>query len=65
MLSLRTLLRTIGTDGAVANVRTVLEARTREDWLVQGLATRLDEVAAEPTPAAPSAPSVPVAHAAG
>jgi len=56
MLSLRTLLRTIGTDGAVANVRTVLEARTREDWLVQGLATRLDEVAAEPTPAAPPTP---------
>jgi hypothetical protein len=43
---LLTLLRSLGTAGAVANVRTVLEHRHREDDLVETLAAKL-----EPTPA--------------
>jgi hypothetical protein len=39
---LTTFVRSLGNDGALANARAVLEARQREDWLVQGLAHRLD-----------------------
>ena len=39
---LTTLVRSLGNDGALANARAVLEAHRREDWLVQGLAHRLE-----------------------
>jgi hypothetical protein len=39
---LTTFVRSFGNDGAVANAQTVLDARRHEDWLVQGLARRLD-----------------------
>jgi len=53
MPSLSTFLRSLGNDGALMNVRTVLDDREREDWLIAGLALRLDEwdqaPATEPT----------------
>jgi hypothetical protein len=42
MFRLTTLLRSLGHQGALANVQAVLEARTREDWLVEGLCHRLE-----------------------
>ena len=42
MLQLTTLLRNLGTAGAVANVQAVLDDRRREDWVVTGLVSRLD-----------------------
>ena len=39
---LTTFVRSLGNDGATANARAVLEARVREDWLVQGLTLRLE-----------------------
>ena len=39
---LTTFVRSLGNDGAIANARAVLEARVREDWLVQGLTLRLE-----------------------
>jgi hypothetical protein len=42
MASLPTLLRTLGTRGAVSNARAALVHRQREDWLVASLARRLD-----------------------
>ncbi len=41
MPSLMALLRSLGNDGAVQNVRTALDARQREDWLVASLTHRL------------------------
>jgi hypothetical protein len=41
MPSITTLLRSLGNDGAVANVEVVLEERQRQDWLVAGLTRRL------------------------
>ena len=41
---LTTFVRSLGNDGALANARAVLDARVREDWLVQGLARRLERV---------------------
>ncbi len=53
---LTTFVRSMGNDRALANARAVLEARQREDWLVQGLAHRLDRrptrIAAVAAPAA-------------
>jgi hypothetical protein len=46
---LTTLLRSLGTAGAVDNARSVLDDRVREDWVVEGLLVRLDPV---PAPAA-------------
>jgi len=43
MPSISTLLRSLGNDGALTNARTVLDEREREDWLIAGLALRLDE----------------------
>lgn len=37
------LLHLLGNHGALANVRTVLDQRQGEDWLVASLALRLDE----------------------
>jgi hypothetical protein len=46
MNPLTTFVRSLGNDGALANVRTVLDARRHEDWLVQGLARRLESAGA-------------------
>jgi hypothetical protein len=43
MPSLSTFFRSLGNDGALDNVRTVLDARQRDDWLIAGLELRLDE----------------------
>ena len=53
VLRLTTLLRSIldgslGNAGAVENVRSVLESRVRDDWVVEGLRSRLEP----PAPAA-------------
>jgi hypothetical protein len=61
MPSISDLLRSLGNAGALTNVRTVLDEQTREDWLVAGLALRLDErdqPKAAITPAAPPRPGV-------
>lgn len=42
MPSMTHLLRSLGNDGALDNVRAVLEARQREEWLVAVLTRRLD-----------------------
>jgi hypothetical protein len=47
---LTTLVRSLGTRGAVANAAAALEARRREDWLVQALQQRLDELGRPPAP---------------
>ena len=49
MFRLTTLLRSLGPDGAVANVQSVLDDRRREDWVVEGLLRRIDQ---EPAPLA-------------
>ena len=43
MPSITTILRSLGNDGALRNVRGVLDERQREDWLVAGLAHRLTQ----------------------
>lgn len=43
MPSISALLRSLGNDGALTNVQTVLDERRGEDWLVAGLAHRLTE----------------------
>lgn len=43
MPSLPTFLRSLGNDGARMNARSVLDEREREDWLIAGLALRIDE----------------------
>ena len=40
---LTTFVRSLGNDGALASAQAGLEAQTREDWLVQGLARRLEQ----------------------
>ena len=65
MFRLTTLLRSflagsVGNAGAVANVRSVLEDRRREDWIVEGLLHRLEPVPTA-TPAAEPAASTQVA----
>lgn len=42
MPSMTNLLRSLGNEGALDNVRVVLEARQREEWLVAVLARRLE-----------------------
>ena len=49
MNPLTTLVRSLGNDGALANARAVLDADHREDWLVQGLARRLESTAPSPS----------------
>ncbi len=44
MSSLTTLLQSLGNHGAMANARLSLQAREREDWIVEALARRLDPV---------------------
>jgi len=48
MSRLTTLLASYGNRGAVANARSVLDGRRREEWLVEGLLRRLEPVAPEP-----------------
>ncbi len=60
MNPLTTFVRSLGNDGAVANAHAALEAQVREDWLVQGLARRLERS----TPSTVSAPAPAVAGAA-
>lgn len=43
MPSITALLRSLGNHGALTNVRTVLDQRQGDDWLVAGLAVRLNE----------------------
>jgi len=43
MPSISSVLRLLGNDGALRNVRAVLDDRKRDDWLIAGLARRLDE----------------------
>jgi hypothetical protein len=52
---LTTFVRSLGNDRALANARIVLDARQVEDWLVQGLARRLESTGAEPAAAEPVA----------
>lgn len=49
---LTTFVRSMGNDRAVANVQAMLDARVLEDWLVQGLAHRLERSAPSAVPAA-------------
>ena len=44
MNPLTTLVRSLGNDGALANAQAALDARRHEDWLIQGLARRLDSL---------------------
>jgi hypothetical protein len=44
---LTTLLQSLGNAGAVANARSAIEARVQEDWVVDGLAHRLDPAASD------------------
>jgi hypothetical protein len=58
MPSLSALLRSLGNDRALGNVRQVLEARAAEDWLVAGLVLRLerrDQAAVLATPSVSTA----------
>ena len=48
---LTTFVRSLGNDGAVANAQAVLDARVLEDWLVKGLAHRLERSAPSVIPA--------------
>jgi hypothetical protein len=50
MSQLTSFLRSLGAHGAVANVRSVLEARRQEDWIVAALSARLDRAASSPSP---------------
>lgn len=51
MNPLTTFVRSLGNDGAVANASAMLEARVREDWIVHGLAYRLERSAPSAIPA--------------
>ena len=60
MNPLTTFVQSLGNDRALANARAVLDARRHEDWLIQGLARRLESTgpavpAAEPAAAATAA----------
>ena len=60
MSQLTTLLHSLlagslGNAGAVANAATALDARVREDWVIDGLARRLDPAA--PPATLPSQPA--------
>ena len=46
---LTTFVRSLGNDRALANARTVLDARSHEDWLIQGLARRLESTGPNPS----------------
>ena len=48
MNPLTTFVRSLGNDRALANAQAVLDARRQEDWLVQGLAHRLESTRPAP-----------------
>ena len=48
MFRLTTLLQSLGNAGAVANARSVLDARVEEDGQVEALLRRLDRALPEP-----------------
>ena len=52
---LTTFVRSLGNDRALANAKAMIDARQREDWLVQGLASRLDRLPATTVPAVAAA----------
>lgn len=55
---LTTFVRSLGNDRAVANAQASLAVRRREDWLVLGLAHRLErQRLAAPRPAATTGPA--------
>ena len=54
MNPLTTFVRSLGNDRALANARAMVEKRQREDWIIQGLASRLDRLPVA-TPAAATA----------
>jgi len=58
---LTTLVRSWGNQGALTNVRTVLDAQRREDWIIQGLARRLEATGPDSPAAEPAAASSPAA----
>lgn len=47
-------LRSLGNAGALTNVRSLLDERARETWLIAGLVSRLDERERRTAPAEPS-----------
>jgi hypothetical protein len=53
---LTTFVRSLGNDGAVANAGAVLEARRREEWLVEALERRVgrDDLPPQSVPRAES-----------
>ena len=53
MNPLTTFVRSLGNDGALRNAQAVLDAHHREDWLVQGLARRLESTGPIPAPVDP------------
>ena len=55
MNPLTTFVRSLGNDRALANAWAMVEARKREDWIVQGLASRLDRLPATAPAAAATA----------
>jgi hypothetical protein len=54
---LTTFVRSLGNDRALANARTVLDARRQEDWLVQSLTRRLESTGPHAPAIAPAATS--------
>ena len=62
MPRLTTLLRSLGNDGARANALVVLDARHREDWIVEGLVRRLEAHDPAIAPAAAGSEVAPVAQ---
>lgn len=48
---LTTFVRSLGNDGAVANAQAVLDAQVLEDWLVKGLAHRVERSTPSALPA--------------
>lgn len=57
MNPLTTFVRSMGNDRALANARAALDVRRREDWLVLGLAHRLEQAPARPAAAPPATTS--------
>jgi hypothetical protein len=58
---LTTFVRSLGNEGALANARTVLDAHRHEDWVIQGLARRLESIGPDSPAAEPAAASSPAA----
>jgi hypothetical protein len=58
---LTTFVRSLGNDRALANARTVLDAHRHEDWIIQGLARRLESIDPALPAAEPAAATSPAA----